>query len=167
MEPTILDRILAVSALFDRETQRAFADTGLTETRVHALRVLYHGGPSTQQQLAKILGTTPRSVSALVDGLTAAGFARRNPHPTDRRAVLVTLTEHAERAMLKVQASREWMARELMGAVAPDDREAFERGLNAAFWHMSERSRAIDERQTSGPDSTPISEPTGASPSAD
>lgn len=141
MEPTILDRILAVEAMFDRETQLVFADTGLTETRVHALRVLHYGGASTQQQLAKVLGTTPRSVSALVDGLEAAGFARRNPHPTDRRAVLVTLTEHAERAMLQVQASREWLARELLGAVAPDDREAFERGLNAVFWHMNERAQ--------------------------
>ncbi|MHA3722425.1 MarR family winged helix-turn-helix transcriptional regulator [Leucobacter sp. HY1910] len=149
MEPTILDRILAVEAMFERETQLVFADTGLTETRVHALRVLHHGGASTQQQLAKVLGTTPRSVSALVDGLEAAGFARRNPHPTDRRAVLVTLTEQAERAMLQVQASREWLARELLGAVAPEDRDAFERGLNAVFWHMNSRAQQLHDEPDS------------------
>lgn len=147
MEPTILDRILAIEAMFDRESQLVFADTGLTETRVHALRVLLYGGASTQQQLAKVLGTTPRSVSALIDGLESAGFARRNPHPTDRRAVLVTPTEHAERAMLQVQASRERLARELLGAVAPDDRESFERGLNAVFWHMNERAQGLHDPQ--------------------
>lgn len=145
MEPTILDRILAVEAMFNRETQLVFADTRLTETRVHALRVLHHGGATTQQQLAKVLGTTPRSVSALVDGLESAGFARRNPHPSDRRAVLVTLTEQAERAMLQVQASREWLARELLSAVDSEDRAAFERGLNAVFWHMNERAQALQE----------------------
>jgi DNA-binding MarR family transcriptional regulator len=32
-------------------------------------------------------------VTALVDGLQAAGLVQRDPHPGDRRAVLVRLTE--------------------------------------------------------------------------
>lgn len=151
MEPTFLDRLLAVSTMFDRETQRVFADTGLTETRVHALRVLHHGGPTTQQQLARILGTTPRSVSALVDGLETAGLARRNPHPTDRRAFLVTLTEQAERSMLQIQASREHLARDLLAAVAVEDRPAFERGLNEVFWRMNERAHAAGDTKPAAP----------------
>jgi len=39
------------------------------------------------------LGVTPRNVTALVDALEAEGLVRRKPHPTDRRATVVELTE--------------------------------------------------------------------------
>ena len=138
----MLDRLLAISDMFDRESLRVFADSGLTETRVRALRVLQRTGATTQRNLAQILGTTARSVSALVDGLEHAGLAQRSKHPDDRRAVLVAVTEKAERALLQIEASRELLARELVGQVDPEDREAFDRGLNAVFWRM--RERAVD-----------------------
>jgi DNA-binding MarR family transcriptional regulator len=40
---------------------------------------------------------TPRNVTGLVDGLVATGFVTREPHPTDRRAALVTFTEQGTR----------------------------------------------------------------------
>jgi DNA-binding MarR family transcriptional regulator len=34
----------------------------------------------------------PRNVTSLVDALESAGFVARSPHPTDRRATVVSLT---------------------------------------------------------------------------
>jgi DNA-binding MarR family transcriptional regulator len=90
---TILDTLLAISQVLEGDQTRELERRGLTVPRTHLLWVLYHGGPVTQTQLAEAIGVTPRNVTTLVDALEATGFARRQPHPTDRRAVLVHLTE--------------------------------------------------------------------------
>lgn len=141
MEPTILDRLLAISALFQTDMQRAFAGTRLTEARVHALWVLHHGGPSTQQGLSEALGKTPRSVSSLVDGLVSSGYAERAPHPSDRRAVVVSLTEQAQHLMERMQRDHQRLSGQLMDAIDESDRPAFERGVNAVFWRLDELVR--------------------------
>lgn len=72
---------------------------GLTMQRTHLMWVLHHQGPSTQAQLAAAVGVTPRYVTTLVDALDATGLAVRGPHPTDRRAVLVDLTDRGRETM--------------------------------------------------------------------
>ncbi|MBO1902617.1 MarR family transcriptional regulator [Leucobacter weissii] len=111
--------------------RRSFAGTSLTETRLHALWVLHHGGAATQQALSHALGITPRSVSALVDALVGTGYAERRAHPTDRRAVLVTLTPAAQRTMARMAEDHRRLDQELVSAVDPADLEGFERGLEA------------------------------------
>ena len=136
MQPTVLDRLLAIGSLFQRDMHRAFAGTGLTETRVHALWVLHHAGALTQRALVEALGTTPRSVSSLVDGLERGGYVDRREHPTDRRAVLVTLTADGAELMRRMAADHAALSEDLIGAVAEEDRAAFERGIDAVFRHL-------------------------------
>jgi DNA-binding MarR family transcriptional regulator len=54
--------------------------------------------PLRSSELADRLGLTPGSVTSLVDRLIARNLARRIPHESDRRVVLVEMTEagHAE-----------------------------------------------------------------------
>ena len=54
-------------------------------------------GPLTQRALGERLSITSGAVTMLIDRLEAAGWVRRGPHPTDRRYVLLELTEQAER----------------------------------------------------------------------
>ena len=93
----IFDRLLEIALLFDADLARSFAGTALTTSRTHLLWVLHRVGPSTQRALAKALQVSPRNVTGLVDALEAAGYVERRPHPSDRRALLVTLTEQGER----------------------------------------------------------------------
>ncbi|WP_417563258.1 MarR family winged helix-turn-helix transcriptional regulator [Microbacterium sp.] len=136
MEPTVLDRLLEISALFQRDMQSAFAGTVLTETRVHALWVLQLSGPVTQQTLAQALGTTPRSVSALVDALEKHGYVVRTAHPDDRRAVLLTLTDQARSVMTRMQRDHDALTTSLLSAVDEADRPAFERGVSAVLGRL-------------------------------
>jgi DNA-binding MarR family transcriptional regulator len=46
---------------------------------------------------------TPRAVTGLVDALVADGLVTREPHPTDRRATLVTLTSRCERLVAQLK----------------------------------------------------------------
>lgn len=137
MDYGILDRLLAVSSLFQGDMKRSFEGTSLTETRVHALWVLQQSGPATQQQLAAALSVTPRSVSALVDGLETAGYVTRTAHPTDRRAVLVVLTERASAMMRRMDDDHRTLERTIVDAIAPGDRAAFERGLHAVLSRLT------------------------------
>lgn len=144
METTVVDTLLEISALFQADMHNAFAGTSLTETRVHALWMLQHSGPMTQQALAGALGTTPRSVSALVDGLAGAGYVVRQQHPDDRRAFLVTLTAAARAVMTRMQSDHERLTAALLDAVAEEDRPAFERGVDA----VRERLRRLVATET-------------------
>lgn len=87
-----LDLVLELTVLLADDMRRGLGEAGLTETKAHLVFVLHHAGPSTQRVLADALGVTPRTVTTLVDELSEAGVVTREPHPTDRRATLVTFT---------------------------------------------------------------------------
>ncbi|MET4159600.1 MarR family transcriptional regulator [Agromyces sp. PvR057] len=138
-QPTVLDRLLEIGELFQQDMAAAFAGTSLTPARVRVLWVIQHGGPMTQQALASSLEVSPRNVTALVDALEAGGHVRRAPHPTDRRATIVSLTDAAELRMREMQREHAELTAELLDAVAPADRPALERGVDA----IAERLRAL------------------------
>lgn len=92
-----LGQVLELTTLLSADMERGLTARGLTPSRAHLLWELQRLGPSTQQVLAGALDVSPRNVTSLVDGLVATGFVTREAHPTDRRAALVTLTEHGAR----------------------------------------------------------------------
>src|SRR5918994_5550914 len=95
----VFDRLLEIALLIQDDLATSFAGTGLTTARTHLLWVLHHSGPSNQQSLAAALSVSPRNVTGLVDALEAGGYVARQPHPTDRRATLVTLTGRGRQTM--------------------------------------------------------------------
>lgn len=136
MNPRLLDRLLQIADLFEKDMARAFEGTGLTPARVHLLWALQHHGPSTQQVLSRICGVTPRNITALVDALEKTGHVRRTPHPDDRRAVLVELTPEAIETMTRMQKEHADLDESLLSAVAPEDRGAVQRGVAAIAAHL-------------------------------
>ena len=118
MSPTqVFDALLAISQLLEADQRRELERRGLTGPRTHLLWVLYHSGPATQASLAEAIGVTPRNVTTLVDALDATGFARREPHPSDRRAVLVHLTERGLAAMRAMDAEHTALASDLIAGL--------------------------------------------------
>ena len=49
---------------------------------------------------------TPRNVTGLIDALTTAGLVERRPHPSDRRAVQVNLSESGRALLASWNADR-------------------------------------------------------------
>ena len=91
---TGLDRILELVVLVSDDMTQSLARDGLTSSRAHVIWELRQRAPMTQRALADAMGVSARNVTGLVDGLVATGFVTREPHPTDRRAILVSFTEH-------------------------------------------------------------------------
>ena len=138
MDVTILDRLLFIGALFERDMARAFAGTPLSAARMRVLWVVHHSGAMTQQALAQALEVSPRNVTALVDVLEQAGYLHREPHPADRRAVLVKLTAQGAELMDRTAREHVELSATLLDAVAPRDRAAVERGVEAIADRLAE-----------------------------
>lgn len=87
-----LSRLFEFTVLMAEAMERDLSERGLTRARATVISHLYHRGAMRQRELAEALRVTPRNVTGLLDALEATGFVARSPHPTDRRATLVTLT---------------------------------------------------------------------------
>lgn len=66
-------------------------DLELTEAQAAVLRGLET--PLTQRDIANLLVCQPSNVTFVVDRLESRGLIQRTPHPTDRRAKVIRLTE--------------------------------------------------------------------------
>jgi DNA-binding MarR family transcriptional regulator len=69
---------------------------GLGPADMRCLDVLVEG-PRTAGELSVATGLRPAATTALLDRLVAKGYVRREPSPTDRRKVLVAMTEEGMR----------------------------------------------------------------------
>lgn len=92
----------AMSALvLDHDRKAAASDAlGMSFARVRALRRLA-AEPQTLRALAEALLADPPYITLIVDDLEKRGFAKRVPHPDDRRAKLVELTAKGRAAAAK------------------------------------------------------------------
>jgi DNA-binding MarR family transcriptional regulator len=134
-----LDRILELTVLLHQDMTRSLAGYGLTDSRAHLVWELHHRGPCTQQALASALKVTPRTITALVDGLAETGFVVRQPHPADRRATLVTFTGKGRLTAETLASSHRELARQLFSGLPGETFDGFSAGLN----QVVDRLRAL------------------------
>jgi DNA-binding MarR family transcriptional regulator len=135
--PEALDRLLALVVLLDEDMTQSLARDGLTVPRAHLVWRLHHDGPTTQRALADALKVTPRNVTGLVDGLVADGFVTREPHPSDRRATLVALTERGRGTLAEMDRGHRALAQLLFGDMSSRQFRSFVAGLD----HVTSRLR--------------------------
>ncbi|MGY2127721.1 MarR family winged helix-turn-helix transcriptional regulator [Blastococcus sp. SYSU DS0617] len=134
----VFDRLLEIALLIQADMARELEPAGLTAARTHLLWVAHHSGPTTQQALAQALQVSPRNVTGLVDALEAGGFVRRSPHPTDRRATLVTLTEQGTQTVTEMAAGRARIAAHVVSDFDPARLERFRADLDAVTARLHE-----------------------------
>ena len=141
----VLDRLLEVSVLLRQDLARTLEDTGLTTARARLLQELHRLGPSTQRCLAVVLAVSSSSVSTLIDALETGGFVRRDPHPTDHRASLVSLTPQGSHALPVIQGVYAQLAHHLFQDLDPQQLDQLGLGLD----HVLDRLRARGEGSVS------------------
>ncbi len=124
------DKLFELTEVLGAMMERGMAERGLTQARARLLWRLYHHGPLTQRALADLLEVSPRNVTGLIDGLSGDGYVGRRPHPTDRRATLVTLTEHGTAFVQTLRTQRDEMATALLDGLTRDQVENFVQTLD-------------------------------------
>jgi DNA-binding MarR family transcriptional regulator len=136
-----LDRLLELTVLLNQDMTASLARDGLTVPRARLLWHLHHHGPCTQRQLAAALEVTPRNVTGLVDGLVASGHVTREPHPSDRRATLVSLTEQSAASLVGMDEAHRRLAELLFGELTERQYRAFAAGLAQVTERLREALR--------------------------
>jgi DNA-binding MarR family transcriptional regulator len=87
--------IMRVQQILMARLNEALEPYGLTFPRYEALMLLYfsRGGSLPLGKIGARLQVHRTSVTNLIDGLERSGLVGREPHPTDRRTTLATITE--------------------------------------------------------------------------
>jgi DNA-binding MarR family transcriptional regulator len=87
---------------YDRFEDAASEYFGVNRTAMRCMDVLERAGQLTAGEIARQTGLTSGAVTALLDRLERAGWVRRLRDDTDRRRVLVELTDKARRGAAEV-----------------------------------------------------------------
>ncbi len=103
------------------ERLAAVHDVSIIQTRL--LGVLRDRTP-TMNQLATLLGLDKSSVTGLVDRAERRGLVTRAPSTTDRRAVLVNLTDEGRSLVAEVATGFEAEVSTMLDRLPPRDRQA-------------------------------------------
>jgi DNA-binding MarR family transcriptional regulator len=118
----VADAFFATTKVLRRRANEGLRNQGITMARGRLLKVLAHRGPSRIGAVADKLGIGPRSATEAVDALERDGLVRRTPDPTDRRAVLVALTDRGTDLIRKAEGPGREVVRGLFAVLSPDER---------------------------------------------
>ncbi len=72
--------------------QSVVRETGYSLAQIHTIEVLGSHGSLRMKELAEKLGITTGTLTVQIEKLVKAGLIERCPHPADRRAIVVALT---------------------------------------------------------------------------
>jgi DNA-binding MarR family transcriptional regulator len=90
-----------------RRWSESLAPWDLSPHQARALRVVHRHEAARMGTIAAHLRIAPRSVTEVLDALEERGLVRRVPDPTDRRAVLVELTDRGRALLAEVDEARD------------------------------------------------------------
>ena len=98
------------------------ASTDLSLNQLAVLGTLRRRGPLSVGELAAAERVQPPSMTRTVNCLCDLGLVRREPHASDRRQVVVHLSDEARRVLDEDRRRRDaWLARQLPD-LTPDER---------------------------------------------
>jgi DNA-binding MarR family transcriptional regulator len=121
-----------LQAAIDADDQALADHLGVHRTDLRCLDLVFRHGPLPSGKLARMLGLTPGSVTALVDRLIKADYVHRTPDPTHGRRVLIVPTERAVRIVTELLRERLAEAHEELADYSDAELDAIVRFLRSA-----------------------------------
>jgi DNA-binding MarR family transcriptional regulator len=124
----------------------AWTDVDLTFTQLRALFVLGRQ-PLRVSDLAKALGMSLASASALSDRLVRQGLIARHPDPTDRRSVFLHVAPSGARVLRRLDRAQTSQLTRAVRLMNEKERSAFATTLRA-FLRIGPNPEAAGRRKT-------------------
>lgn len=118
----LVDEFAAFGPAYMKWVRSRMQESGVSYARMRLLGALHCGGPKIMSGISDELGVTRRNVTALVDGLEEEGLVRRLPHPTDRRATIIELTDEGGTTMDTLYDEHRRAVAELFAGLTEEDR---------------------------------------------
>ncbi|WP_062287711.1 MarR family winged helix-turn-helix transcriptional regulator [Demequina phytophila] len=119
----------ALLGIVARSLAPALSEVTVPQFRV--LVVLSTAGPLRMGDLAERIGIHPSTLTRTVERLQHGGWITRAESPESRREVRVDLSESGAELVSTVTERRRALLHEVLDSVAPEDREAVRRGMEA------------------------------------
>lgn len=125
----LVDEFAAFGPTYMKWVRSRMHEPGVSYARMRLLGALHCGGPKIMSSISDELGVTRRNITALVDGLEEEGLVRRLPHPTDRRATVIELTDEGGRTMDTLYDGHRRAVAALFDGLSEEDRRELVRLL--------------------------------------
>lgn len=104
-----------------RRLRHQRVEHSLSSAEMQVLGTLARCGPATPGELARKEHVQPPSMTRIVALLEDKSLVRREPHPEDRRQVIVTATESAAQILAESRRMRDaWLA-DLAGGLTEEE----------------------------------------------
>ena len=117
------EALVALAVLDEQEFMAELVPFGLSMLQFQALRILANAEQSlTMMRLSRQLGAAPAVMTRSVDRLVVHRLVARVTDPSDRRRVLVTLTEAGQARLAETQTARRRRLAEALGQLPEADR---------------------------------------------
>lgn len=123
---------------------------GLNLTESLCLTVLGIKSVSTPTELARYIGLTTGSTTALLDRLEKRNFIRRKPNPEDRRGVMIEIEETYARAAQGLVAGIQKAHRELIARYSEGELETIADFLHRLAGKLGEQAERIGSEAYGG-----------------
>jgi len=112
LSPTSIDELALAIGRLARRVRTESAPHDLSWTQGAVLGRLARQGPTTIADLARAESMKPQSMGAVIATLEEKSLVERQPHPTDGRQVLITLTPAGIALREETHAAKvAWLAR--------------------------------------------------------
>ena len=120
----LADLLQRLTRRLRRSQAERLSPLGLTPAQERALRWITRSDePPRMAELADRLGIVPRSLTTVIDALEEAGLVRREIDPTNRRAILLHLTERGTAVRDDLREARRRAAEDLFAPLSAQDRQ--------------------------------------------
>ncbi len=117
----LVDEFACFGGPYMKWVKSRLQEDGLTYARVRLLGALHCNGSQIMTSISDELGVTRRNVTALVDALEDEGLVRRRPHPTDRRATVIELTDRGVETVDRMYDEHRAAVAELFVVLSSED----------------------------------------------
>ncbi|MDJ0395586.1 MarR family transcriptional regulator [Rhodococcus sp. G-MC3] len=128
---TYLARDLSVSAMrLNRRLRLRHVNDRIPVAQLSILTTIFREGSLTAGELAVRERIKPPSISRSSHALVEMGLLKRVPHATDRRQVVLTLTDEGRRVAGEDVAAREKVLADQLGFLTPQQRTTLAEASN-------------------------------------
>jgi DNA-binding MarR family transcriptional regulator len=142
----LTEQFRAYQTATDRLDELGQRIMGINRTDGRCLDILDRAGRITAGRLAAESGLTTGAVTAVVDRLERAGYVRRVPDPTDRRKVLVEVTEKAGKLAGEIYGGIAARGRRLLDGFSDEQIELFIQLMRGARELTTDNTEELLER---------------------
>ena len=122
LEEQLWGRFATFIPAYRRWVRARLKNRGMGYAWMRALGALHCAAePIIMSDLGEELGVTSRNVTKLVDELETEGLVRRLPHPSDRRATVIELTQEGQEKIAEGYAEYMEVASQLFSVLTEED----------------------------------------------